>query len=177
MRFLYLISVFLNSQKIASSSSSASSSAVEFTSGSLSVLRAFASISRHLRRIASVIELLEAGKLVWTLPRSFSLSSRLLSFLPLLLLDDFDEFFDELLDDSLPCGVTARKRFQFLISVFDRLITSSSLLLFRNSFTVIPIRVLVKISKSTLRVWRAFSKSSACSCPVPSGEVILLNFF
>lgn len=43
--------------------------------------------------------------------------------------------------------------------------TSSSELDFRSALTVIPIRVLVKISKFTGKSWRDFNKSNACSWP------------
>lgn len=55
--------------------------------------------------------------------------------------------------------------FQFLIRVFDKEITSSSLLDFLKAFTVIPMRVLVKSSKLTGNFWSILSNSKACSWP------------
>lgn len=51
------------------------------------------------------------------------------------------------------------------MSVFDKDITSSSLLDFLNAFTVIPIRVLVNSSRSTGNFCNILSNSIACSCP------------
>jgi len=99
------------------------------------------------------------------------------------LLDDFsfpddDEFDLDALEDFVPFPLLlelsllaelslglARKRFQFLIKVLARAITSSSLLLLRSSFTVMPMRVFVNISRLIFNVCNVLSKSNACSCP------------
>lgn len=146
-----------------------------------SVLIAVASISRHFKRTASAIVLL-AGKLACfeLLELTRSLSSRfesdlLLPFDDDALLDVLLAEVDETADGESLAG--ARNFFQFLINVLDRAITSSSLLHFLSSFTVMPTRVFVSMFRSMFRFCRIFSSSSACSWPEPSGALILANFF
>lgn len=67
--------------------------------------------------------------------------------------------------------------FQFLIRVFDKEITSSSLLDFLKAFTVIPMRVLVKSSKLTGNFWSILSSSKACSWPWLTRLYYILKHF
>lgn len=144
------------------------------SNSSLSTLMAAASISLHFSRTASVVLLLGGGNCTGAnfFP-SFSrslVSSFFGSFSFLLLFCD-----DELLLLLLPvvlldccCFVFAALMyffFQFLINVFDRLITASSLLVLRRSLTVMPMCVLVKTSKFTDIFCSCFNRSNACSWP------------
>jgi hypothetical protein len=70
---------------------------------------------------------------------------------------------DELVPDDSRAFEPDRNFFQCFMRVFDRLITSSSLLDFLSAFTVIPMRVFVRTSKLMFRVCNCFSKSRACS--------------
>lgn len=162
---------------MASSSSAAISSGSPHPSGTSPIFSAVASISRHLMRTASVmppegnevcdedvepffsLSLDELDELDLSLPEIDDDDlAALVDFEALLLLEE--PSLAELLFGVVGAGL-ARKRFQFLISVLARAITSSSLLLLRSSFTVMPMRVLVRMSRLMLSVCRAFSRSRA----------------
>lgn len=129
------------------------------SNSSWSTFRAATNISRHFNLTASVVFVLGGGNCVGSfLSFSLSFSSRAFS--------DFSFLsFEELLLDSFELFVFEPDTnfFQFFISVFDKLTTSSSVLDFLKAFTVIPIRVLVKTSKSICIFCSSFSKSRACS--------------
>lgn len=128
------------------------------SNSSLSAFIAAANISLHFNLTASVVLVLGGGNCVGNfLSFSRSFSSRPFS--------SFSFFgFDELPLDSLGLEPDINF-FQFLISVFARLITSSSLLDFLSAFTVIPMCVLVKTSKFISNFCSSFNKSNACSWP------------